>query len=320
MTTSDSATVHVVAYALWPTSPANDALANANPWAQALQALPQKPSLQTIGRAAVQHALTMPANSPCGAHEWALAQALGWQVSPDQLPLAAWQAAQSGLACDADHGWAFIDLVHCEFNQGRVRISQPQDLSDDDSLAFMHAMQAFFLEDGIHLCPLSPGRFLAHARVFQALPCVSLERACLQDIHALHDVEQLSEQTSAQRLLRRLQNEMQMLLYTHDLNADRSPAINSFWVSGCGALPARTLTGVQVHTALRESFLQQHPPAWAAAWEELAHTLIAPALQQGDSLVLCGTDRCLTLTANSPSLWQQFLQKIRPQSWVKLLS
>ena len=154
MTTSDSATVHVVAYALWPTSPANDALANANPWSQALQALPQKPSLQTIGRAAVQHALTMPANSPCGAHEWALAQALGWQVSPDQLPLAAWQAAQSGLACDADHGWAFIDLVHCEFNQGRVRISQPQDLSDEDSLAFMHAMQAFFLEDGIHLCPL----------------------------------------------------------------------------------------------------------------------------------------------------------------------
>jgi len=36
--------------------------------------------------------------------------------------------------------------------------------------------------------------------------------------------------------------------------------------------------------------------------------------------VLCGTDRCLALTANSPSLWQQFLQKIRPQSWVKLLS
>ena len=139
-------------------------------------------------------------------------------------------------------------------------------------------------------------------------------------IHALHDVEQLSEQTSAQRLLRRVQNEMQMLLYTHALNADRSPAINSFWVSGCGALPARTHNGVQVHTTLRESFLQQHPPAWAAAWEELAHTLMAPALQQGDSLVLCGTDRCLTLTANSPSLWQQFLQKIRPQSWVKLLS
>jgi len=264
--------------------------------------------------------MTMPANSPCCAHEWALAQALGWQVTPDQLPLAARQAAQSGLTCDTDHGWAFIDLVHCEFNQGRIRISQPTDLSDKDTLAFMHAMQAFFLEDGIHLCPLSPGRFLAHARVFQALPCVSLERACLQDMHALHDIEQLSEQTAAQRLLRRLQNEMQMLLYTHALNADRSPAINSFWISGCGVLPAHMHNGVQVHTTLRETFMQQHPAAWAAAWEELALTLMAPALQQGDSLVLCGTDRCLTLTANTSSLWQLFLQKIRPQSWVKLLS
>ena len=320
MTTSDSATVHVVAYALWPTSPANDALANANPWAQALQALPQKPSLQTIGRAVVQHALTMPANSPCGAHEWALAQALGWQVSPDQLPLAAWQAAQSGLACDADHGWAFIDLVHCEFNQGRVRISQPQDLSDDDSLAFMHAMQAFFLEDGIHLCPLSPGRFLAHARVFQALPCVSLERACLHDIHALHDVEQLSEQTSAQRLLRRLQNEMQMLLYTHALNAERPQPINSFWVSGCGPLPSQSHSGVHLHTQLRDTYLQHDPTAWASAFAELAHNLMAPALQRGDSVVLCGIDRSLTLNASVTPRWQHVWRKIRPRSWVKQLS
>ena len=320
MTTSDSATVHVVAYALWPTSPAHDALANANPWAQALQALPQKPSLQTIGRAAVQHALTMPANSPCGAHEWALAQALGWQVSPDQLPLAAWQAAQSGLACDADHGWAFIDLVHCEFNQGRVRISQPQDLSDDDSLAFMHAMQAFFLEDGIHLCPLSPGRFLAHARVFQALPCVSLERACLQDIHALHDVEQLSEQTSAQRLLRRLQNEMQMLLYTHALNAKRPQPINSFWVSGCGPLPSQSHSGVHLHTQLRDTYLQHDPTAWASAFAELALNLMAPALQRGDSVILCGVDRSLTLKASAAPWWQHVWRKIRPRSWVKQLS
>ena len=320
MTTSDSATVHVVAYALWPTSSANDALATANPWAHALQALPLQPSLQTLGRATVQHAMTMPANSPCCAHEWALAQALGWQVSPDQLPLAAWQAAQSGLTCDADHGWAFIDLVHCEFNQGRVRINQPQDLSNEDSLAFMHAMQGFFLEDGIALHPVSPGRFLARSSIFAGLPCVTTERACLQDMHALHDVAELSTQTPAQRLLRRLQNEMQMLLYTHALNADRAQTINSFWVSGCGELPTHTRTNVQLHMPLREAYLQHDTTAWAATWSTLAQQLLAPALQQGERVVLCGVDRCLTLQASATPWWQRLWQSLRSVHWVERLS
>src|SRR5437763_1159979 len=43
------------------------------------------------------------------------------------------------------------------------------------------------------------------------------------------------------KTVRRLQQEMQMLLYTHDVNEERTrrglPAVNSFWVSGTGALP-----------------------------------------------------------------------------------
>ncbi|MFN5812191.1 MAG: hypothetical protein ACK44R_13505, partial [Burkholderiales bacterium] len=240
MTTRDSIHVHVVAYALWPSSSAHDPAITPHPWAQALQALPMQPSLETLGDASLSSANTLPANSPCCAHESALAQAMGWSVQPDQLPMAAWHAARMGLSGEAGHGWAFIDLVHCEFNLGRIRISPPCLLNPDDSLTFMQAMQAFFEEDGIHLYPFATGRFLAHAPVFQSLPCVSLERACLQDMHALHDIEQLSEQTPAQRLLRRLQNEMQMLLYTHALNAKRPQPINSFWVSGCGPLPSQS--------------------------------------------------------------------------------
>ncbi|MFM7697857.1 MAG: hypothetical protein ACKO5X_04390, partial [Limnohabitans sp.] len=271
MTTRDSVQVHVVAYALWPSSPAHDADTSHHPWVQALQALPMQTSLQILGDACLSSVVELPANSPCCAHDLALAPALGWPVQPDQMPMAAWHAAHSGMTCQNDHGWAFIDLVHCEFNQGRIRISPPRDLTPDDSLAFMQAMQPFFEEDGIHLYPFAVGRFLAHAPVFQSLPCVSLDRACLQDMHALNEAVQLSEQTPPQRLLRRLQNEMQMLLYTHALNAERPHPINSFWVSGCGPLPSPSQTGVQLHTHLRDTYMQHHPTAWASAFAELAH-------------------------------------------------
>jgi hypothetical protein len=320
MTTRDSIHVHVVAYALWPSSSAHDPTITPHPWAQALQALPLHPSLETLGDASLSSANTLPANSPCCAHESALAQAMGWSVQPDQLPMAAWHAARMGLSGEAGHGWAFIDLVHCEFNQGRIRISPPSPLNPDDSLAFMQAMQPFFEEDGIRLYPFATGRFLAHAPVFQSLPCVSLERACLQDMHALHDIEQLSEQTPAQRLLRRLQNEMQMLLYTHALNAKRPQPINSFWVSGCGPLPSQSHSGVHLHTQLRDTYLQHDPTAWASAFAELALNLMAPALQRGDSVILCGVDRSLTLKASAAPWWQHVWRKIRPRSWVKQLS
>ena len=320
MTTRDSATVHVVAYALWPTLKGDKQSHSFNPWTQALAALPMNPSLQTLSHTSIHPAPPLPADSPCGAHELAFAQALGWSVPPSLLPMAAWQAAQLGLAGDADPAWAFIDLVNCEFNQGRVRIRLPQGLSSDDSLAFMHAMQGFFLEDGIALHPVSPGRFLARSSIFAGLPCVTTERACLQDMHALHDVAELSTQTPAQRLLRRLQNEMQMLLYTHALNADRAQTINSFWVSGCGELPTHTRTNVQLHMPLREAYLQHDTTAWAATWSTLAQQLLAPALLQGERVVLCGVDRCLTLQASATPWWQRLWPSLRPVSWVERLS
>ncbi|MFM7802140.1 MAG: hypothetical protein ACKO69_08380, partial [Limnohabitans sp.] len=62
MTTRDSVQVHVVAYALWPSSPAHDADTSHHPWVQALQALPMQTSLQILGDACLSSAVELPAN------------------------------------------------------------------------------------------------------------------------------------------------------------------------------------------------------------------------------------------------------------------
>ena len=305
----------VVPYALWsghraPANwPANGTLPNMRQWLRDMRRISV---IHEAPHESLPTSLSMP-------HEASQANALGWDFADGCVPWAAKAAVEQHLSPDKS-AWSFVTLCNWHVSNGQVTMGDPAHLqidADTDAQLF-EAMQVFFAQDGIALYPYAPGQWLAQSDVFTNLPTASLDRVIGRNIDPW--LVGGATPTGPATLLRRLQNEMQMLLYTHALNADRWPAINSFWVSGCGALPAQTHTGVQVHTTLRETFLQQHPAAWAAAWEELAHALMAPALQQGDSLVLCGTDRCLALTANSPSLWQQFLQKIRPQSWVKLLS
>lgn len=320
MTTSDSSTVHVVAYALWPRE-----LEGSNPhetlaWQQALHARRASAALVALAQSRISARDQLVADSACMAHEMVWAKSQGWQTTPDLMPLAAWQAEQLGLHCPPEHGWALIDLVHLQFEQGRVQVSLPADLSAAESDALQQAMHAFFLEDGIHLHALSPGKFLAHATVFKHLPCVSLERACWQGMNALNDSDHVAAQSAAQRMIRRLQNEMQMLFYTHPVNEARDQPVNSFWVSGCGDLPAATAKQVVLHQNLRQPFVQAKPAEWAQAWEALAHEVMLPALQEGDQVVLCGTDYAIHLQAEQDTVLQRLWRFFKPVPLIQHLS
>jgi hypothetical protein len=101
------------------------------------------------------------------------------------------------------------------------------------------------------------------------------------------------------RTLHRLQSEMQMLLYTHPVNDARAaqglPAVNSFWVSGAGALPPTVpeISAPALDLSLRESALRQDWAAWAQAWQQLDATRVDAllgALERGEPvrLTLCG--------------------------------
>jgi len=268
----------------------------------------------------VKYTMQLDSDTTCSSHEQAYAQALGWPLQAGLLPFAALAAQQLQLNCPVDHGWAFIDLVHARFNQGQVFYSLPDMLSPVESEGLLLAMQPYFEEDGIRLLPLTPGRYLAHAACLKALPGLSLERVLQAGTHALSVPDSLAAQSPAQRLLRRLQNEMQMLLYTHPLNEQRQQPLNSFWLSGTGDLSIDSASNVRLHTSLRDSFLAQDPLAWAAAWGQLAETLLQPDLQPGHSLVLCGLQRCLYLHAGSDSWWQSLRHRLMPVSLSELLS
>jgi len=114
-------------------------------------------------------------------------------------------------------------------------------------------------------------------------------------------ISQWSPLADAARPLRRLQNEMQMLLYTQRVNDDRAargvPPINSFWLSGTGALTAQPLppaaSETTVSEALRVAALRDDGAGWAAAWQALdandIASLLADYTRGADvSLTLCG--------------------------------
>jgi hypothetical protein len=127
----------------------------------------------------------------------------------------------------------------------------------------------------------------------------------------------------AAKLLRRLQNEMQMLLYTHPVNEGRGLTINSFWVHGTGALPSEASEPAKqepvVIQTLRECALQQDLIGWLEAWQHVDAQVIAPMLArlaagEPQRLVLCGEHEFHVHDSAAPSLWQRLLTRFAPTS------
>ena len=246
---------------------------------------------------------------------------MGWPMQAGLLGWAAHTAQQLGLSCPREHGWAFIDLVHWRVDQVQVHLHHPGTLNPDENQALLRSMSPYFLEDGIHLHAFEPGRWLAHSTHFQHLPSASLDQVMGRSMAAWLNTDELAQQNPTQRLLRRLQNEMQMLLYTHPVNEGRSLAINSFWVHGTGALPALPPIGHEpaVVDSLRESALQQDFIGWLEAWQHVDAQVIGPQLArvaagEPQRLVLCGEHEFHVYDSATPSLWQRVRTHFAPTS------
>jgi hypothetical protein len=233
-------------------------------------------------------------------HERALAEALGIGGAADGcIPWAALEARQAGLSPTGNgESWGVATLCHWQVGIDDVVLGDPAAIEIDaaESAALLAAAQPFFEEDGIALhASATPGRWLAHGKVFEGLATASIDRA------VGFPISQWSPLSDAARPLRRLQNEMQMLLYTERVNDERAargaPPINSFWLSGTGSLPASLAAQAPppptVADALRIPALRDDGPGWAAAWCKLddgpvAELLAASAGGADVRLTLCG--------------------------------
>ncbi len=229
-------------------------------------------------------------------HERVLARACGLPCDDGRIPWAAWQVAQAGREAGG-HAWARITPCHWTVAVDHIDMSHPQDLQLDagDSQLLLAAMRPFFEQDGIALEYDSPTLWLARGELFRDLATASLDRVVGRTI------DDWMPRAPEARTLRRLQQEMQMLLYTHEVNEARtrggSLPVNSFWASGTGALPAAHAAqpppGLQVTNYLRDAAMLNDWHGWTAAWQQLDATECARLVKAVDggqavTLTLCG--------------------------------
>jgi len=205
-------------------------------------------------------------------YETVLAREFGLPVEDGRIPWAAWQVHEAGRDTGG-RAWAFITPCHWRVGTGHVAMDHPHNLQLDaqDSKNLLAAMQPYFETDGIALEYDAPTLWLAHGEVFRNLPTASLDRVVGRII------DDWMPRTPQAGPLRRLQQEMQMLLYTHNVNEVRERGgmqpVNSFWISGAGALPpavaATAPPSLQIVNYLRDAALLGDWQAWAAAWRQL---------------------------------------------------
>jgi len=259
-------------------------------------------------------------------HERALARALGLPAQDGRIPWAAWHRHQQGQAADGQ-AWAFVTPCQWQVSTDHVTLRDPEQLALDGaaSRALLEIVAPWFAEDGITLHYDRPTRWLASGPLFATLATASLERVLLRDVRAwMPDAREA-------RTLHRLHSEMQMLLYTHAFNDERTarglPVINSFWVHGTGPLPvpapSAATTAPTVPTTLRDATLNEDWRAWAAAWAALDAGPVADLLRKADGgvpvqLTLCGERNALAFHSAPRTLAQRFQSIFRPQRFTDM--
>jgi len=256
-------------------------------------------------------------------HERALARTLGLPVEDGLIP---WAALQAQPTHPTDGAWGFITPCFWQVGTNHIAMSGQTlpDFPAQESQTLLAAMRPYFEEDGIALHFEQPSRWLAQGEMFRNLATASLDRVVGRNL------EHWMPRSASAANLRRLQNEMQMLLYTHPVNEARAARgvlpVNSFWLSGTGVLPTAPRTPamapapVQI-TTLRDAALHEDWPAWVQAWHTLDATSCAAllaALDQGEScqLTLCGERNAQTFKSQPQPYLKRFMNlfSIQPAS------
>ena len=262
-------------------------------WPDAPQALPHL--RQLLSRMQLCDTLVTDEYSCSMPHERLLAQQLQWPDADGRLPWAQWWAARDGVHLDSSQHWLMLSPCHWRMGREHLTMGNPQDLALDEASAglIVQALRPLFEDDGWQLIQGSPTRwYAAHAQV-DGLVLASLDRVIGRNPDLW-----LGEDPRA-RPLRRLQAEIQMLLYGLPLNDQREQAgllpVNCVWFSGAGPQVDRLQWSpqLQVVGGLRRALLADDMQAWHLAWQAIDRDVLGPLVQaldagQGLRLSLCG--------------------------------
>lgn len=164
-----------------------------------------------------------------------IAGQFGLQAKPD-LPIAAISALADGLHAKAGY-WLRADPVHLVMQRDAFSLGEPMPLalSATEADGILHTLNTHFAEDGLEFLQGQSGQWYLHTaqtpEVTTVLPAVAMQQNVHQHMPSGPDAAKW----------RGIINEIQMLLHSHPVNAQRELqkdlVINSVWFSGGGALP-----------------------------------------------------------------------------------
>jgi hypothetical protein len=291
---------------------------NEEGWLQATVPLLLKNLAQLLRGMKLINTDTGPADSLSPPHERVFAKASGLTIADGLLPWAALEAK-----ANLHEAWALMTPCHWAMGREHATLTDPAmlDLNEADSRTLLAAMQPYFATEGITLHYLAPTRWLARGDVFASLPTASPDRVLGRNV---------DRWLPASKQIKLLQNEMQMLLYTHPVNDERAAkglrSVNSFWVSGTGALTESTSDGspVSMNRALAQAAFSNDWPTYAQAWTQLDSSDIAALLAQQNSgktvrISLCGESSAMTFETARRSLLSKIKNVLSPQKPIDLL-
>lgn len=250
-------------------------------------------------------------------HERALAEALGLQGEDGALPWAARAAASDGIP-PGDRAWGLLTPAHWSVGRDHVTLADPATLALDaaESRALFDAVRELFESDGWTLAWGAPLRWYGAHDSLDGLPCASVDRVIGRNVDLWLQTD--TRRFPLARQVRRLQNELQMLLYTHALTDAREARgllpVNSVWLSGCGRQQPERGPAPTVDERLRAPLLAEDWAAWAEAWQALDAGLLADLLARAGcdepvTLTLCGERSHQAFTLRPRSLWQRLQRR-----------
>jgi hypothetical protein len=247
-------------------------------------------------------------------HEHALAAAWGWHGVDGAWPFAARAAAADDVAV-GDRAWGLIVPTHWQVGRNSATLADPHalGLGADESRAAFEAVRELFTSAGFGMEWRAPLRWYATHASLADLPCASLDRVIGRDVNLW--MRGGEAQHPATALIRRLQSEVQMLLYPHALTEARESAgqlaLNSFWLSGCGRFQPTDEAAVQINDSLRAPLLAEDWAGWAEAWRTLDTNVLPALLERSER----GAPLALTLCGER---WAQRFENL-PRPWTKRL-
>jgi hypothetical protein len=256
-------------------------------------------------------------------HERALAAAWRWQGGDGLYPFGALAAEADGIDV-GEAAWGLVTPSHWHVGRDHVSMADPEALALDEagSRACFEAVRELFEGEGCRWEWGAPDRWYAAHPDFATLPTASLDRVIGRNVdHWLGGGGDPAARAS-RNWIRRLQSEVQLLLYPHAINEAREArgelAVNTFWLSGCGRRQPADVASVTVDATLRRPLLDGDSLGWTTAWSALDAGAIAQLAQAADradgevTLTLCGERSAQRYERTPRSLWQRLRAATAP--------